>query len=86
MLRFSRCQEFRQSGQIAGRHSHRELRADPVEAAVNRLSHAAHGLGPSEGFLNLLPAPLRQGVAKMLGGPSDGYRHRNDGPSETRSP
>lgn len=37
------------------------------------LAHATHGLGPAEGFLDLLPAPLGQGVAAMLGGaPVDG--------------
>ena len=50
--------EFRQPGQIAGRHCHRELGADPVEAAVNTLSNAAHGLGPAKRFLDLLPAAL----------------------------
>ena len=69
MLRFPRCQEFRQLDQITGHHCHRELRADAVEAAVNGLGHAVDGLGPTERFLDLLPAPLGQGVAKMLDSP-----------------
>lgn len=52
-------QEFWQSCEVAGRHGHRELRANPVEAAVNNMRHAAHGLGPAEGFLDLLPAPVK---------------------------
>ncbi|WP_233489355.1 hypothetical protein, partial [Rhodovulum sp. 12E13] len=32
MPRVSGRQKLRQPGQIAGRHGHRELRADPVEA------------------------------------------------------
>ena len=47
----------------------RITRADPVEAAVNGLGHAAHGLGPAERFLDLLPVPLGQGVAGTLSGP-----------------
>jgi len=66
-------QELRQPGQIAGCHGHRELRADPVEASVNSLGYAAHGFGPSEGFLDFPPAPLGQGIAGMLrGAPVDG--------------
>lgn len=34
---------------------------------MNGLGHAAHGLGPTERFLDLLPAPLGQDVAGMLG-------------------
>lgn len=37
---------------------------------MERLGHAADGLGPAEGCFNLLPAPLGQGVSKMLSGPS----------------
>lgn len=37
---------------------------------MNGLSHAAYGFGPAERFLDLLPVPLGQGVAGMLGGPS----------------
>jgi len=47
---------------------------------MNSLSHAAHGLGPAKGFLDFLPVPLGQGIARMLrGAPVDGG-HR--GPSQ----
>jgi hypothetical protein len=73
MLRLSRWRELRQPGRIAGRHGHRELRAEPVEAAVNGPGHAAHGPGPDERFLDLVSAPAGQGVAGTPGrAPVDG--------------
>ena len=57
-----------QPDEIARRHGHRELRADPFGAAMDGLCHAAHGLAPVERFLDLLPAALRQGLARMAGG------------------
>lgn len=70
MPRLSGRQKLWQPGEVAGRHGHRELRANPVEAAVNGLGHAADGLGPSEGLLDLLAVPLGQGVATVMCGAS----------------
>ena len=64
-------QEFWQSGQITGGHGHRELGADHVEDAVSGVSHAADGLGPAQGLLDLLAVPLGHGIAGMRGPPVD---------------
>ncbi len=61
-------QQLWQPREIAGRHGHRELRSDPLDAAVDGLGHTAHGLGPAEGLLDLLAAALGQSIAGMARG------------------
>ena len=55
LLQLSDCEGRWQLGEVTVRHGHRELSADPVKAAVNGLRHAAHRLGPVEGFLHPFP-------------------------------
>ena len=48
----SRSQQSWQLGEVAGRHGEGEPGADAFNAALDGLDHAAHGLGPAEGFLD----------------------------------
>jgi hypothetical protein len=49
----------------AGCHGYRELRTKPFDDAIKGLGHATDGLGQAEGFLDLFPATLRQGITCM---------------------
>ena len=71
-----------QSDAIAGHHRQGETGADAFDAAQHRLGHATDGLGPTEGFPDLLAAFLRQGVTGVAGGapvPADVLNRRASG-------
>ena len=69
----SEGQQAGQSGEVAGGPGQGESGADAFGPAQHRLGHAADGLGPAEGLLDLLSAFLRQGVTGVAGGaPVDG--------------
>ena len=57
-----------QAGEVAGGHREGEAGSYAVDAAVDGLRHASHGLGPAEGLLDLLAVLLGQGVAGVAGG------------------
>lgn len=64
----SRDQQPGQSGGVVGGHREDEARAHALDAEIHGLCHAAYGLRPVEGLLDLLVMLLGQGIARMTGG------------------
>ena len=61
------CEQFRQPRQVAGRHGQGEAGSHALDAAIQGLRHGADGFDPAERFFDLLPAPLRFGIARVPG-------------------
>ena len=73
-----------QPGEVVGGHRWYEAGPHPFDAAIDGLGHAANGFAPAEGEeeqttirgivvptqVDLIPAPLEQGLSGMAGGPS----------------